>query len=233
MASTPELLRQIGAAIREARLARGLTLHAMSEKTALSRPFLSRLERGQVSTSIANLVAITGVLGIDLGKLFQGTAAPAASRGYVVAHRGKGRPTEIEATGYRYERVVDGWAGQKLDAFVLTFPLRNRADVRTAHEGEELLYVLKGRILFELGDEEIPLSAGDAIYFKSDIPHMGKNVGDVDAKVLMVTVPGRLPGRELGWWNAPAAPARRRRRRKPRRPRRQPRKESRACASWT
>jgi len=76
--------------------------------------------------------------------------------------------------------------------------------------------VLRGRILFELGEEEIPLSAGDAIYFKSDIPHMGKNVGDVDAKVLMVTVPGRLPGRELGWWSAPAAPSRRRRRRKTR-----------------
>lgn len=214
MPSATELLRQIGAAIRHARVARTMTLHAMSEKTGLSRPFLSRLERGQVSTSIANLVSITGVLGIDLGKLFQSSREPAAEKGYLVAHAAARRPTEIEATGYRYDRLIPGWAGQKLDAFILTFPLRNRADVLTAHEGEELVYVLQGKIVFQLGEDELPLGVGDAVYFKADIPHMGKNIGDVDAKVLMVTSPGRAPGREAAWWNVAAVKRRRPRRRK-------------------
>lgn len=53
---------------------------------------------------------------------------------------------------------------------------------------------------------------GDCVYFKGDIPHMGRNVGDVDAKVLMVTAPGRGPGREFGWWKVPAIRPRPRRR---------------------
>jgi transcriptional regulator with XRE-family HTH domain len=214
MPTTSELLRQIGAAIREARLARNLTLHTVAEKTALSRPFLSRLERGHVATSIANLVTITGVLGIDLGTLFQGGREPAADKGYVVTRAGARRSTEIEATGYRYDRVITAWASPKVDAFVLTFPQRNRADILTAHEGEELIYVLQGKILFQLGDDRISLGVGDAVYFRADIPHMGKNVGEVDAEVLMVTSPGRTPGREVGWWNAPAIPRRRRSRRR-------------------
>jgi mannose-6-phosphate isomerase-like protein (cupin superfamily) len=126
----------------------------------------------------------------------------------VVRAQDRTTPKEIVATGYRYEPLVTGWHGQRVDAFILTFPLQNRADVLTAHDGEELLYVLQGQIAFRLGSQDIPLKAGDCIYFRSEIPHMGKNVGTVDARVLMVTSPGRGPGRELGWWNATPVPGR-------------------------
>ena len=52
----------------------GLTLRALSEKTGLSEPFLSKLERGRVSTSIANLILISRTVGIELGQLFQDAA---------------------------------------------------------------------------------------------------------------------------------------------------------------
>src|SRR3970282_52611 len=97
--------------------------------------------------------------------------------------------------------------GQRMDAFVLTFPVKNRADVLTAHEGDELSFVLHGEILFQLGDEKIPLRAGACLYSDAEIPHMGKNVGRVDAKVLMVAAPGRGPGREYGWGEGARAPA--------------------------
>jgi transcriptional regulator with XRE-family HTH domain len=203
-AREPEaLLRRIGTAIRQGRRARGMTLRALSEKSGLSAAFLSRLERGQASTSIANLIRLTGILDLSLADLFE---APGDGRGYVVRRASdRQSPREIAATGYRYEPLVTGWPGQRLDAFILTFPRRNRADVMTAHEGEELVYVLQGEILFQLGEERIPLEVGDCIYFKADIPHMGKNVGDGDARVLMVTSPGRGPGREYGWWKTPPA----------------------------
>ncbi|MBI4587491.1 MAG: cupin domain-containing protein [Candidatus Rokubacteria bacterium] len=182
-----------------------MTLRSLSEKTGLSEAFLSRLERGQVSTSIANLIQITGILGINLGELFGSSEDGAQDRGYVVVQAAQRRPPqEVAATGYTYQPLASGWDGQRMDAFILTFPIHNRADVLTAHEGEELIYVLRGEILFQLGDEGIPLQAGDCVYFKSEIPHMGKNVGKVDAEVLMVTSPGRGPGREFGWWKAPA-----------------------------
>lgn len=195
----------MGVRLRQARHAKGLTLRELSAKSGLSGAFLSRLERGLVSTSIANLIRITGIIGIALGDLFNGSEAGPKPPGYVVARAAERRPPrEIAATGYTYEPLVTGWEGQRVDAFILTFPIRNRADVMTAHEGEELVFVLQGQIVFQLGGEEIPLGVGDCIYFKADTPHMGRNVGGVDAKVLMVTAPGRGPGREFGWWKAPA-----------------------------
>ena len=219
---TAGLVRAVAARLREARHARRLTLRTLSEKTGLSEPFLSKLERGRVSTSIANLILITRTVGVDLGQLFQDVSGPAASQHYALVRAGERRtPQAVPATGYTYQPMAVGWPGQRMDAFLLTFPVKNRADVLTAHEGEELSFVLQGEIVFQLGDEKIPLRAGDCLYFNAEIPHMGKNVGRVDAKVLMVAAPGRGPGRELGWWKAPVAPSgtARKRRAKPSRAR--------------
>jgi transcriptional regulator with XRE-family HTH domain len=210
MTAPARLAEQIGGALRRARLGRKLTLRDLGAKSGLSQAFLSRLERGQASTSIANLIRLAAIIGIPVGDLFDGHA-PRAHAGYVVARAADPEPPRtIATTGYRYQPLITGWEGRNVDAFILTFPRHNRADVMTAHDGEELVYVLQGKIAFQLGGEEIPLRAGDCIYFRSDIPHMGKNVGTADARVLMVASPGRGPGREFGWWNAPARPRRRR-----------------------
>jgi mannose-6-phosphate isomerase-like protein (cupin superfamily) len=202
--ATRQLVQAVAARLREARRTRRLTLRALSEKTGLSEPFLSRLERGRVSTSIANLILITRTMGIDLGQLFQDAAGTTATQHYTLVRASERRPPQaVPATGYTYQPMAVGWPGQRMDAFVLTFPVRNRADVLTAHEGEELLFVLQGEILFQLGDEQIPLKAGDCLYLNAETPHMGKNIGRVDAKALMVAAPGRGPGREFGWWKAP------------------------------
>jgi transcriptional regulator with XRE-family HTH domain len=214
---TRQLVDAVAARLREARRAQRLTLRALSEKTGLSEPFLSRLERGRVSTSIANLILITRTVGIDLGQLFRGVSGTTTTQHYALVRAAERRPPQdVPATGYTYQPMAVGWPGQRMDAFVLTFPVKNRADVLTAHEGEELSFVLQGEILFQLGDEKIPLKTGDCLYFNAEIPHMGKNVGRVDAKVLMVAAPGRGPGREYGWWKAPAPAAKP----KPRRARR-------------
>ena len=119
MPNAATLLTRIGAGLRRARLSKGLTLRDLSGKSGLSEAFLSRLERGQVSTSIANLISISGVMGIGLGDLFDGSGDVAATTDYVVARASERKaPQEIATTGYRYEPLITGWQGQRIDAFI-------------------------------------------------------------------------------------------------------------------
>ncbi len=156
------LVELIASRLREARRGRGLTLRSMSEKTGLSEPFLSRLERAQVSTSIANLILITRTIGIDLAALFQPEAEAAERKPYALSRAADRQPPHaVPAAGYTYQPVAAAWMGQLMDGFLLTFPRGEKGDVLTAHEGEELSFVLEGEILFRLGDEEIRLRAGD------------------------------------------------------------------------
>ena len=77
---------QIGACIKAARTAEKLTLSALAEKCGLTESFLSKLERGVASASIANLLQICAALNIEIGSLFDGLGnAPARTR--VSVHR--------------------------------------------------------------------------------------------------------------------------------------------------
>src|SRR5712664_4840846 len=85
---TRQLVDAVAARLREARRTQRLTLRALSEKTGLSEPFLSKLERGRVSTSIANLILISRTVGIELGQLFQDAAGTTATQHYALVRAG-------------------------------------------------------------------------------------------------------------------------------------------------
>ena len=58
------------------------------------------------------------------------------------------------------------------------------------HEGEEFLYVLRGRLEIALDDGECyHLRPGDSFYFESDIPHSWVNPGKHEAWVLWINTP--------------------------------------------
>lgn len=204
-----EVAGAVGARIKQARSAAGLTLRTLSAATGLSQPFLSRLERGQVSASIANLLQIGRALGFSMAELLEGEA-PAPAPGWIV-HRG-GSP--VAADGYSFRQLAPGLRGRRMDAFVLDFPPGQGMDLVVAHEGEELLYVLEGRVRFRFGEEEALLGPGDAVQFDSSLPHTAQNAGPKPARLLMVTAPGR--GEPFGWQSALAEAANQTKRRRTR-----------------
>jgi transcriptional regulator with XRE-family HTH domain len=196
----------LGGRIRAAREAAGLTLRSLAEATGLSQPFLSRLERGQVSASIANLLEIARALGLSVAALLEGEA-PAPARRWAV-HRGGAMPGD----GYSFRQLAPALRRRRMDAFVLDFPPGRAQELVVAHEGEELLYVLEGRVRFRFGAEEALLGPGDAVQFDSSLPHSAANVGPTPARLLMVATPAR--GEPFGWLRAPARPANRQARRR-------------------
>src|SRR5918993_3541288 len=77
MDKVAQATKQIGQRLRSARAGAGFTLASVARQAGLSESFLSRLERGQVVASIANLIQLAEVLGLGLHELFQSTSAPA------------------------------------------------------------------------------------------------------------------------------------------------------------
>jgi transcriptional regulator with XRE-family HTH domain len=205
MDSAEEVSQRIGDQIRRARQSRGMTLGALSEAAGLSTAFLSRLERGEASTSIANLIRIAGSLRIPLHDMFDGHSSQHPT--YVLVKRDvrKASPM-LSAAGYTYERLGGDLAGQRLDAFELEFPVGARREILlVAHEGEEVLFLLSGRIEFQIGAERFVMEEGDCLHFDAEQPHMGRNIGTEPARMLMVVSPSRSARSRFGWWEAEAA----------------------------
>lgn len=144
----------VGERIRQARLSSGLRLSALAERTRLSEAFLSRLERGLASASIASLVQIAEGLGVSMQELFEDHTRPSRTRLSVHRSTNEDRSLDIvEATGYRWRRLAGGAPRDRMDVFHLIFPRRARMKTMVSHPGQEHCFVLSGEIAFFVGSE--------------------------------------------------------------------------------
>src|SRR5699024_5801380 len=113
--------KELGVRLREARAAAGFTLADVARRTALSVSFLSKIKRGQASSSIANLLEICEVLDLGMHDLFP--REQERSRTSIQVHRSSGHaePT-AESFGYSWNVVGGGQEKDTLDIYTLTFP---------------------------------------------------------------------------------------------------------------
>lgn len=193
-----DLERAVGARIRGRRQLLGLTLGELGAGCGLSSAFLSRLERGQATTTIAGLLQIARALGVEPSTLLA-EAGPEARFG--VHRAGAAAPRAIGASGYAWQAVAAPWPGQRLSAFELRFPVDEAMPTRVSHAGEEVCVVLEGEVLFEVEGSEHRLGPGDAIHLDSALPHRARGLGGRPARMLMVTSGAQEPGRSPEWWS--------------------------------
>lgn len=185
--------RQLGLRIREARRQHGLTLQKLGQDTDLSAAFLSRIERGEAGASIANLIVIATRLGITLRDFFEDAGPAQPSRNFAISrHRERNASQPLAADGYTFQWLSGDLPEPELSAFLLEFPAGADEDIALlTHEGEEILYLLDGKIEFQIGPDRFILEAGDCVHFNCEKPHMGRNVGKKPAKMLMIVTPSR------------------------------------------
>lgn len=185
----------LGPALRAARVERGLTLEALAAQAELSAAFLSRLERGQASTSIANLIRLSTALGTPLDRLIAPAAAAPSPGGFVLR---RGRDVgELAANAYRYKPLAGGLPHQAISAFELVYPPGAGEELGDyAHEGEEVLYLLEGTIDFAVAGRRVRLQPGDCLQFDARQPHRARNPGRSVARMLMI-VAGHRPGQAV------------------------------------
>lgn len=175
---------RIGGRLRGARQARGLTLEKVAEATDLTKGFISRLERDEVSPSVASLVSVCEVLGIRVGELFE---TPQTQ----VVRAAEGR------------RINFG--GRKVCEFLLTPGTQSHlqvihstiepggnggAELYTLDCEVEFVYVVRGELTVTLGAESVSLTAGDAFTFPGREPHTWANSrADEECEVLWTLAP--------------------------------------------
>ncbi len=175
----------VGERLRVIRLARRCTLREVAERAGLSESFLSQVERGRASASIASLRRIADGLGVSIADLFQPS--------------GPGKPRVLR----REERptLAFGVLGRKmlltprplhhLEVFVGELdPGGSTGTEQYAHgDSEELFVVLGGSVRLELGDDVHELEPGDSIGYWSSTPHRISNSGDELAEVMWIISP--------------------------------------------
>jgi mannose-6-phosphate isomerase-like protein (cupin superfamily) len=173
-----------------------MTLDRLAALTGFSKGYLSKIENAKKVPPIASLASICKALQTDIAYFFQaGGSALLEERVSVVRVDDRKRVTRGRtAFGYNYESLAHTKRHKRMEPFVFTFPARIARRVWFDHEGEEFLFVLKGRVEFEVSSEKWMLQEGDSLYLDSKLPHKGRSLGG-EAKALVVIYSPEQVGR--------------------------------------
>jgi transcriptional regulator with XRE-family HTH domain len=183
VAQPPASGAAIGGRLRAARQARGLTLQQVADATTLNKGFISRLERDEVSPSVASLVSICEVLGIRVGELFE---PPATS----LVRAGEGRPINFGGTDVHELLLTPGTQSQLQVIHSTVEPGGNGGEELYTLDCEvEFVYVIRGSLEIHLAEETVLLNTGDAFTFPGREPHTWSNATTGDTEVVWVLAP--------------------------------------------
>jgi transcriptional regulator with XRE-family HTH domain len=173
----------LGAQLRKARQERGWTLETLSARSGLSTGFLSQVERGQSTLSIVSLSAICHALELPMERLFTSSAPLDESAAVVTQARAQLR-IQIGESAVSYRYLTPQLPGAPIEELLIAeFPPGERQDA-TAHDGEELGYVLGGSLTLHVGTKEHLLDAGDSYRVASRERHEYE-AGEAGARILM------------------------------------------------
>ena len=164
--------RFIGRVIRELRLKDKLTIAEVAEQAGISRGMVSKIENGQVSTSLETLAKMAQALGVSLAHLFRHYNMP--SGGAQLVKNGAGMEVVRRGTrrGHTYHLLAyDQGPRKSFEPFLITMDDASEVFPTFEHPGTEFIYMLKGRIEYRHGQHTYMLEPGDSLTFRGDIPH--------------------------------------------------------------
>jgi len=167
----------------------GFSLRDLAERSGVSAPMLSQVERGETSPTLAVAAKIAAGLELTLSQLLRLDEGQ-----HVAISRAAGR-RHSERGGHRFEELTPPLPGQRAD--VSLHELAPAASTGgpgdpPLHEpgSRETAVVLEGEIALVVDGERHLLGAGDSVTFDADLPHHFENEGEEQARFLAVIAAG-------------------------------------------
>ena len=172
----------LGARLRARRKAIGKTMQQVADEASLTIGFISQIERGISTPSLASLYNVAKALDASVDMFVSRKPERTHS---VVSHAGRRQTYKIDGTSRFYEFLERGFPEAKLNACLSHVPPGHASEMMS-HEGEDFVYLVAGEMLYEVDGIAYDLKAGDTLHFDSRKPHRGTNIGAETAIELWV-----------------------------------------------
>jgi transcriptional regulator with XRE-family HTH domain len=167
-----------------------LSLRDLAERSGVSAPMLSQVERGETSPTLSIAQRIAGGLELSLSQLLRLDEGDG-----VTVVRASERRRGGAARGHRYGILTPPVPGQRAEVSEHVLgagATTGGPDDPPMHEpgARETAVLLEGRLSLVCEGVTHELSEGDAVTFDADLPHHFENPGDGDARFLAVVAAG-------------------------------------------
>ena len=180
----------VGPRIRALREGMGLSLRDLAERSGVSAPMLSQVERGETSPTLAIAAKIASGLELSLSQLLRLDEGDGVS---IV--RAAQRLLGGRADGHRYEVLTPPVPGQRAEvsqhALAPGSATGGPGDPPIHEPGSrETAVVLDGKLRLVCDGVAHDLEEGDAVTFDADLPHHFENPGRRGSRFISVIAAG-------------------------------------------
>jgi transcriptional regulator with XRE-family HTH domain len=181
----------IGPRVRALREAMDLSLRDLAERSGVSAPMLSQVERGETSPTLQIASRIAAGLELRLSQLLRLDESGTVT----IVRSGERRRGGSPERGHVFEVLTAPLPGQRaeLSRHTLTTGARTGgAGDPPIHEpgSREIALVEAGRVVLDIDGDRHELGPGDCVTFDADLPHHFENPGPGDAALLAVVSAG-------------------------------------------
>jgi transcriptional regulator with XRE-family HTH domain len=183
----------VGPRIRALRDAMGFSLRDLAERSGVSAPMLSQVERGETSPTLAVAAKIAAGLELTLSQLLRLDEGQ-----HVSVSRAAGRRVSTRG-GHRIEELTPPLPGQRADVSLHVLEPGATTGGRTdppMHEpgSRETAVALAGTLALVVDGSRYELPAGDSVTFDADLPHHFENDGEEPTRFIAVIAAGLRRG---------------------------------------
>jgi len=171
--------KPIGKRLKDIRTDKELSLDYLANETGFSIDYISSIEKGAIMPPVATILRLSRALEIDSGILLKKERDEADKK--------KAEGFRERTEDYTYQTLTPDAIHKHLKAFkVFIEPVSDHKGVSYQHEGEEFIYVLKGKIEVTVGDNKNVLNPENSLHFNSSIVHKLRNVSSEKAEMVVV-----------------------------------------------
>jgi len=182
-----EDVKEIAARVRILREIEEISAETIARELGFDLSEYLLWESGEKDFPVGALVELASYYKVDLSELFSGAASKLKT---FCVTRANEAPEVSRRPMYGYWNLAYNFHRKKAEPFIVeaSAETENKPISLNTHPGQELNYLLEGRLLISISGHDIELAPGDCIYYDSSEPHGMKALGGKSAKFIAIVM---------------------------------------------
>ncbi|MBW5448440.1 helix-turn-helix domain-containing protein [Cohnella sp. CFH 77786] len=159
----------LGSKIRKLRKEQNRSLAEIADICGFTKSLMSKIENGKTMPPISTLIKIADALGTKVSILLDDQQRTGTIHTTMETTESKRVKTD---KGYSFFAFAVERSEKLMQPYLFVSRKEENDNRRTfSHNGEEFIYILEGRVRYQVGNVEYSLGPGDSLYFDSVEKH--------------------------------------------------------------
>jgi transcriptional regulator with XRE-family HTH domain len=185
----PSGLMDLGQRIKALRLKRGLSQTELAQSVGVTPSTISQVESNLIYPSLPALFKMAEILAVESSSFFLDPGKEKKRVIFPLREATDLRMTGMPEFSIQTKRLTPVDLEAKAEPFLIEIPPQQSLSSHFFfHKGEEMGYLLSGKLLVKMGSGEYELLPGDLIHLTSEIPNAWSNLGPDPARLLWLIV---------------------------------------------